>query len=87
MGNFLRKGKRKEHKKTKKHIKEFHKILGEMDIVASKILKDKVKDITEDNIEKIASSYTKRTIGSMEKMILMSKLKVIDGDNLSDRKG
>lgn len=77
MSNFLRKGKRKSQelgkKKTKKHLKEFYKILHELDEVATEMKLHK-EEVNEDNIEEIASNYTYRKIGKYEKMILLSKM-------------
>ena len=74
MSSFLRKGRRLQDKKAKKHVKEFYKILGEMDNIAKKI-KNSEEEVTEDNIEELASRHTNRNIGGMEKVILLSKLK------------
>lgn len=78
---LLREGKRKLEKakkrQTKKHLKEFYKIINEMDDVAMSIISnDKLKDVTKDNIEGIASEYTERKIGKYEKHILLSKLNI-----------
>lgn len=85
MSSFLRKGKRLQNKKAKRHVKEFYKILGELDTVAEKIALEKDLEITEDNIKLIASEYTNRTIDDMEKMILMAKLNN-HGAIISDKK-
>lgn len=81
MSNFLRKGKRKSQelgkKKTKKHLKEFYKILHELDQVATEMKLHK-EEVTKENIEEIASNYTDRKIGKYEKMILLSKMYVED---------
>ena len=74
---FLRKGKRQEVKRqkknTKQHLKEFYKILHELEDVAIAIKKDGV-EVTEYNIIDIASEYTTRKIGKFEKNILLSKI-------------
>ncbi len=86
MSGFLRKGRRKETKRIKKHVKEFYKIIGEMDDVAQKIVKNKrVDEVNEDTIEDIAFDYTNRNIGNMEKMLLLSKLNK-DGGSVPDKK-
>lgn len=74
---FLRKGKRQEvkhqKKKTKQHLKEFYKILHELEDVAVEIKKSG-KKVTEHNIIDVASEYTNRKIGKFEKSILLSKI-------------
>ena len=74
--SFLRKGRRIEDKRIKKHTKEFYKILGEMDTVAQKLYISG-ESIDEDNIVEKASKYTHRNIDGMEQMILLSKLNSI----------
>jgi hypothetical protein len=84
MSSFLNKGQRLQTKKAKKHVKEFYKILGELDTIAEKISRESKVEITEDNINEIASKYTNRTIDNMEKMILMAKLSKY-GTDISDK--
>lgn len=77
MSNFLKRGKRSkaaaDKKEVKKRTKEFYKILGELDVVADKMITTGIK-ITEDNVVKEAAKYTGREIGSMEKFLLLGKL-------------
>lgn len=77
--SFLKQGYRKEKhlkaKKTKKHLNEFYKILHQLDLIA-KEMKLHDEEVTEDNIEEIASNYTDRKIGKYEKMILLSKMQI-----------
>jgi len=88
--SFLRKGRRESLKlqknKSKKHVKEFYKILHELDEVA-KEMKICGEKVTHDNIEEIASNYTDRTIGKYEKIILLAKMGVgdeVEGDTKSE---
>lgn len=80
MSNMLRKGKRlaarKRKKETKKHTKEFYKILGELDRVAEIMLDDQdiQKQLTEDTVVELAQPLTEIKIEGMEKMVLMGKL-------------
>lgn len=76
MSNFLKRGKRQSTIekviKTKKHIKNFYKVLHELDLVAKAMIMSGVA-ITEDNVVLEAGKYTDRVIDSMEKNILLSK--------------
>lgn len=86
--NLRRQGRRIEDKRIKKHVKGFYSILGEMDDVAQRIVKDeRVLEVNDNTIEGIAQEYTKRKIGSMEKMLLLSKLKrdTEDGSDIPSR--
>lgn len=79
MGSFTKIGKRKEliesRKKAKKHMKEFYKIMGELDEVAQAIYKeDPLVIVDEENIAEVAAKYTDRTIADMEKFLLLGKL-------------
>lgn len=77
MSNFLRVGDRKHRdlgrRKAKKHVKEFYKILHELDDVAKEMVLHE-EEVDENNIEEITSNYTDRTIDTFEKTILLSKI-------------
>lgn len=76
MSSFLKSGKRKEgsgkRRETSKHIKNFYKILHDLDIVATKMIESGII-INEDNVIQEASKYTTRKIEGYEKMILLGK--------------
>lgn len=80
MSNFLKKGKRiavrKQKKETKKHTKEFYKILGELDRVAEIMINDEdiQKHLTEESMVELAQPLTDIKIEGLEKMVLMGKL-------------
>ena len=76
MSNFNKKGLRQqkllERKKTKKHIKSFYKILGEMDILAKQL--DSSIEYTEENINDYVKPIYGRDLDGMEKMLVLGKL-------------
>ena len=61
-------------KENKERIKEVHKILEHLDIIAHRMIESGVT-ITEENAREEANSYTNRDLGDLEFSILMSKLK------------
>jgi hypothetical protein len=80
MSNMLRKGKRiaarKNKKETKKHTKEFYKILGELDEVAEAMLDNEevMEKLTDENLVELASEFTDLKIEGLEKFVLKGKL-------------
>lgn len=68
-----RKSKHLSKVETKKRINSIYKILDELDKVAQKLI-DHDENVTENNVETIASNYTDLKIGSFEKMLILSKL-------------
>lgn len=79
MSNFLKKGFRKkqvkEKKLTKKHIKEFYKILAELEEIAIKVDKDfpNIKEGEELNTI-VEKNYLGRKLDKTELTILESKI-------------
>lgn len=77
MSSFLAQGERKsvmrQKMQTNKHIKNFYKILNELDLVAQAMIKSGTI-ITEENIVEQAGLYTDRKIDTYEKNILLSKI-------------
>lgn len=72
MKSGLRKVTVAEKKKTKKHIKGFYRILGEMDILAKQL--DCSLEYTEENINKYTLPIYGRELDSMEKTLVLGKL-------------
>lgn len=76
MSNFLKQGQRQaklvQNKETKKHVKAFYNILGEMQIVANKL--DPSIDYNEDNINEYVVPIYGRELDSMEKFLVLGKL-------------
>lgn len=93
MSSFLKRGKREQVRKDKKELKQrtkdFYKILGTLDDVA-KLIDYKYKDskervVHEDSIVELASEFTDREIGSMEKFILLGKLEQLGFKDLRNK--
>ena len=92
MSNYFNKGKRAAAKATNKEmkhrVKDFYKILHELEVVADKITEDYLDSkevmVTQDNVIEIAAKYTDRTIEDMEKFLLLGKLEAKGFKNLRD---
>lgn len=76
MSSFLKRGQRAQvrakNKEVKQRTKEFYKILGEMDEVATQMVNSDII-ITEENVVEEAAKYTDREIGQIEKFLLLGK--------------
>jgi hypothetical protein len=75
MNNGARQQKVFENKKTKKHIKAFYKIMGDMDEVAKGLLSTHSEvEFTEENINEYVNPIYGRDLDSMEKFLVLGKL-------------
>jgi len=76
MSTYSKNGQRQvklaERKKTKAHIKAFHKILGEMDVIAKDL--DPSLEYNEENINEYVNPIIGRDLDSMEKFVVLGKL-------------
>ena len=81
--SFLKKMKRSterlEKKKVRKHIAAMYEIMGDIKEIAQDI-HDSGKEWNEDNIVELASEFTDRTIGDMEKFMLLGNLSMLEQD-------
>ena len=59
--------------KVKKHVQSFYKIMDEIESLAVKI-KELNIEITEENVNSIASDIMGRDLDSMEQFVLLGKL-------------
>jgi hypothetical protein len=70
--NGLRQVKLAERKQNKAHIRAFHKILEEMDVIARGL--DPSLEYNEENINEYVSPILGRDLDSMEKFVMLGKL-------------
>jgi hypothetical protein len=59
--------------KVKKHVQSFYKIMDEIESLAVKI-KELNIEITEENVNSVASDIMGRSLDSMEQFVLLGKL-------------
>jgi hypothetical protein len=71
--NGVRAMKLAQKKKAKFHLKEFYRILGQIDEIV-KYLKETEVEITEDNVDEIVSELIGRPLDSMEKFLILGKM-------------
>lgn len=76
MSSFMKTGQRQvdrdRKKETKKHVKGFYRILGEMDILAKQL--DSSIEYTEENINEYVKPIYGRDLDNMEKFLVLGKL-------------
>ena len=80
MSSFASRGLRQtvllKNKETKKHIKAFYSIIGEIDNISNQL--DKSIEYTEDNINEYVNPMLGRDLDSMEQFLLLGKLNVVN---------
>lgn len=78
--SFLKKGKRAEkrleRRRTKKHMKAFYSIMGEVKQLAQTI-HDSGVEWSEENIVEVAADFTELKIADMEKFLLLGNLSLL----------
>ena len=76
MSNFASRGLRQtvllKNKETKKHIKAFYSIIGEIDKISRQL--DPKVEYTEENIDEYVNPILGRDLDSMEKFLVLGKL-------------
>ena len=80
MSSFASRGLRQtvllKNKETKKHIKAFYSIIGEIDNISNQL--DKSIEYTEENINEYVNPMLGRDLDSMEQFLLLGKLNVVN---------
>ena len=82
MSNFASKGLRQtvllKNKETKKHVKAFYSIIGEINNIATQL--DPTIEYTEENINEYVNPILGRDLDNMEQFLLLGKLSVINNE-------
>ena len=80
MSSFANRGLRQtvllKNKETKKHIKSFYQIIGQIEDISKHL--DKSIEYTEDNINEYVNPILGRDLDNMEKFLLLGKLNVVN---------
>lgn len=86
MSSFLKKGLRsqkvKKDKETKRHVKEFYKIIGVINEITDSL--DPNISYTEDNINEYTLPFLGRDLDDMEKFLILGKLEMNNKTNKKD---